>query len=409
MPSAPGSVIVVGAGPAGATLAYLLASRRVPVTLLDRQRDFSREFRGELLLPSGLAALDEMGLAEVFKGVPQKAPWGIEFHANAKRVFQLEIDSAFVGPNRPVAFSQPAFLEAVIAAARAHPGFRVELGTSVGELLYSGDRVVGVKTRSEGSERELRADLVIGADGRTSAVRRRGGFEAIDHGFGLDVVWFKVPLPEFMGSPAPVRVYIGRAHLLIAYQAPDGLLQVAWVITKGSYGDLRRRGVEDWVAEISDHVTPDLAEHLRANRGALSSPFLLSAVSDRVVHWTRPGALVIGDAAHTMSPVGGQGINIALRDALVAANHLVPALLAGADPERIDTATRAIEDERTPELVAIQRLQGIAPKILMRRTWWSAALRAVIPRLLRFGSVRNRAARVIQPLLFGRGEVRLRV
>jgi 2-polyprenyl-6-methoxyphenol hydroxylase-like FAD-dependent oxidoreductase len=403
-----GSVIVVGAGPAGATLGYLLASRGVEVTLLERQRDFSREFRGEILLPSGLAALDEMGLRDLFDDVPHTRPTSIALYANAEPVFEIAFDRTTVGPNPPTAFSQPDFLEAVIAAARKHASFRVELGASVGKLLYDDGRVAGVAARCDGEDLELRADLVIGADGRTSAVRRHGQFEARRHGLDVDIVWFKLPLPEFMSGGAPVRVYVGRAHLLIAYRAANGLLQVAWVITKGSFGELRRRGVEEWIAEIAEHVTPDLAAHLSTHRGALTHPFLLSAVSDRVVHWSLPGALLIGDAAHTMSPVGGQGINIALRDAVVAANHLVPALAKG-DPVGIDTAAQAVERERLPELARIQRMQAIPPRILMGYSWWGSALRAVVPRLLRLAPVRAGAARGIRPILFGLGEVKLEV
>ena len=251
--------------------------------------------------------------------------------------------------------------------------------------------------------------IVVGADGRTSVIRRRCGLEVSDQGLEVNIVWCKVPLPDFLGADVLVRVYVGRAHLLIAYRAPDGLLQVAWVITKGTYGELRRRGIEEWVEDMADHVTPDLSAHLRAHNRELTHPFLLSAVSDRVTRWWVPGALVIGDAAHTMSPIGGQGINIALRDALVAANHLVPVLRETVVPERVDAAMYAVEAERTRELVHIQHLQALPPKVLMGRTWRSAVLRVVIPCLLRFGFVRRPAARVLCSILFGFGEVQLRV
>ena len=409
MSSAGGSVIVVGAGPAGATLAYVLSSRGVPVTLLERQRDFSREFRGEVLLPTGREALEQMGLGDIFKGVPQSAPSAVELYANARPIFRLDIDPDFVGPRPPTAFSQPAFLDAVIGAAGASPNFRVELDTTVRELLRDNGRIVGVRVRGPAGEKELRADLVVGADGRASSVRRRGGFEASKQGLDVDVVWFKVPLPDFLAGDAPLRVYVGRAHLMIAYRAPDGLLQVAWVITKGTFGELRKRGVEQWVEEMARHVTPDLGAHLTTHKGELTHPFLLSASSDRVLRWYRPGALLIGDAAHTMSPVGGQGINIALRDAVVAANHLVPVLRETSDPERIDSAARAVEAERTPELVDIQRLQAIPPKILMGHTWWGATLLVIIPRLLRLRLIRSRAARIARIVLFGLGDVELEV
>ena len=408
--SVPGSVIVVGAGPVGASLAYVLASRGVSVTLLERQHDFAREFRGEVLLPSGLLALHEMGLGDVVTQVPHIAPTAIELYANTRLMFHLPMEPDFVGTHPPTVLSQPAFLEAVIAAASAYPGFQVELGVTVRDLLRADGRVAGVRVRSGTGERELRADFVIGADGRNSIVRRRCELEVRQHGLEVDVVWCKLPLPLFLGVDAPLRVYVGRAHLLIAYRAADELLQVAWVITKGSYGDLRRRGIGEWVDEMARHVTPDLAAHLRAHSRSLTHPFLLSAVSDRVERWSVPGALVIGDAAHTMSPVGGQGINIGLRDAVVTANHLVPVLIRDVHSvERLDAAARAVEAERTPELVYIQKLQTLPPRVLMGHTWWGSALRAVMPRLLRVGFVRRRATPVVRTILFGRGDVRLRV
>ena len=267
----------------------------------------------------------------------------------------------------------------------------------------------GVTVRGQDGERALHADLVVGADGRSSAIRRECGLEIRKHGLDVDVVWCKLPLPSFLSADAPVRVYVGRSHLLIAYRAADDLLQVAWVIIKGTYGELRRRGIEDWVDEMAHHLTPDLGDHVRANRGALTRPFLLTAVSDRVTRWSVPGALVIGDAAHTMSPVGGQGINIALRDAVVTANHLVPVLSHAPLAERVDAATQAVEDERLPEVAYIQRLQAFPPKLLMGHTWWASLFRAVAPRVLRFEIMRQRAVPIARTVLFGYGEVRLRV
>ena len=404
-----GSVLVVGAGPAGASLAYVLASRGVRVTLVERQRDFAREFRGEVLLPSGGEALHQMGLGRVVPSIPHVAPTAIALYANTRPIFHLPVEPAFVGRYPPTAVSQPAFLEAVIRAASAHSCFKVELGATVTGLLRTNGRVSGVTVRDQDGEQELRADVVVGADGRSSVIRRECGLEVRKHGLDVDVVWCKLPLPSFLSADAPVRVYIGRAHLLIAYRAADGLLQVAWVIIKGTYGELRRRGIEDWLEEMAHHVTPDLGDHLRANRDALTHPFLLTAVSDRVTRWSEAGALVIGDAAHTMSPVGGQGINIALRDAVVAANYLVPTLSRDPTAERVDAATQAVEDARLPEVAYIQRLQAFPPRLLMGHTWWAAVFRAIAPRLLRFEIARRQAAPIARTILFGHGEVRLRI
>lgn len=404
------TVIVVGAGPAGASLAYLLASRGIPVTLLERHHDFSREFRGEVLLPSGFEALREMGLHNIVTTIPHVVPTAFELYANGRPVFQVPFNADTFGSSPLTALSQPAFLKAIIERTRTLPHFRVELGVTVNELLRADGHVTGVALRGPSGDQTLHSDLVVGADGRNSIVRRACNLQAHKHGIDFDIVWFKTPLPEYIGDQAPFRAYFGRRHLLIAYPSADGFLQTAWIIHKGTYGELRRRGISEWIEEMAHHVTPDLATHLRAHKGSLTNPFLLSTVSDRVTHWSAPGALVIGDAAHTMSPVGAQGINIALRDVVVAANHLVPVLREPRASQRIAAATEAIEHERTPELALMQRFQSIPPRLVMGHTVWAAAFRTMIPRLLQFEMVRRRAAATALPtFLFGHGDVRLQV
>ena len=201
----------------------------------------------------------------------------------------------------------------------------------------------------------------------------------------MDVVWCKVPLPEYARDEKPFRGYLGHGRLLLAAPVHDGMLQLGWVIRKGAFGEVRERGMESCLREMANHVSPDLAEHLRRNAQNAVHPFLLSTVSDRVTEWSRPGMLVIGDAAHTMSPVGAQGINIALRDAIVASNHLAPVLRAGADPQAIDAAARAVQAERTPEVAVIQRLQARAPGIVFHDVWWTRLLLRAAPLLLRSG------------------------
>ena len=180
------------------------------------------------------------------------------------------------------------------------------------------------------------------------------------------------------------------------------------MIRKGSYGELRERGFDEVVDEMAQHVPHDLSDHLRKHRNQLVHPFLLSTAADHVRHWSVPGALVLGDAAHTMSPVGGQGINIALRDAVVAANLLVPVLRDGGSCDAIDAAAVRIGVERAPEVRFIQALQARPPKVILAQAWWAELLRQV-PKLLRFASVRGVAARLARPMLFGTSEVTLRV
>jgi 2-polyprenyl-6-methoxyphenol hydroxylase-like FAD-dependent oxidoreductase len=225
----------------------------------------------------------------------------------------------------------------------------------------------------------------------------------------MDVVWFRLPRPDFLAEDEHFRFYVGSGHLLLAAPVYGGALQIGWVIAKGSYGDLRARGLPEWIDAMAAHVSSDLAEHLRRHRGDAALPFLLSTVSDRVLTWTRPGVLVLGDAAHTMSPVGAQGINVALRDALEAANELVPVLAAGSEPAALDAACRRVEALRAPEVREIQRLQAFPPRILLSQAWWARLALRLLPPILASDIARARGGTVFRRFAFGVTDVRLRV
>jgi 2-polyprenyl-6-methoxyphenol hydroxylase-like FAD-dependent oxidoreductase len=400
-------VVIVGAGPAGAGLALLLASRGVAVTLVERQRDFAREFRGEVMMPSGLEALSAMGVEVEKTDLPQRRPSELEVYV--ERRLAVRIDAASLGGRTPLVVSQPALLEHLVALCARHPGFRLLRGAAARELLLENGRVAGVRVEgAEGVER-LPARLVVGADGRASVVRRRGGFTVREIGAPMDVLWTKVPWPEAWGENTFARGYVAGGHLLVAARAPDGDLQLGWVILKGEYADIKSRGPADWLRELANHAAGDLAPHLRAHAEDSMRPFLLSAATDRVLGWARPGVLLIGDAAHTMSPVGGQGLNVALRDSVVAANHLVPALRAGADAAALDAAAAAVEPERGPEIDRIQAIAAQPPKLVLARGTVPRLARSLLPWLARFPPARKAAASVGLLFLNGATEVRLTV
>ena len=402
-------VAIVGAGPAGATLGYLLARNGVEVTLLERHRDFRREFRGEVLMPSGLEPYGQMGLWEALDACPHVVLRAARIYLEGRPRLRFEFDPESYGRYAPRWVSQPALLEMLVAEGARHPGFRLERGASVTGLVEENGRTVGLRARMDGKEREIRADLVVGADGRASLVRRKGALTESRDPTPMDIVWSKVPmLPELAEDPA-FRVYFGSGHLLIAAPVYDGTLQMAWIIRKGTYPEVRERGMPACLDEMANHVSPDLAAHLRRHRDDAIETFLLSTVSDRVHGWCRPGLLVIGDAAHTMSPVGAQGINIAIRDAVVAANRLIPVLSKGGDAQAIDAAARATEAERLPEVERVQRIQALPPRIILRDTWWSRAVLATLTRLPGLNLTSGRSAAVFRRFAFGLTEVRVAV
>lgn len=360
------NAIIVGAGPAGATLAYLLVKRGVAVTLLERQTDFSREFRGEVLMPSGIAALHEAGLRQQFDALPHQSLATVEMFRGEQRLFSFSLASLDV---QPMVVPQPAMLEMIVSEAAKFPGFTLERGTTVRDLIEENDRVVGVKADTAAGPRDFRADFTVACDGRASVIRKRAALAQDRIMQGFDVVWGHIPGYFLDGRIA--RGYLGNGHLLIIYPSPEGRMQFGWIIDKGTFGDIRKLGADGWIKEMAPHVSADLRQFLTANRGALTHPFLLDVICERMREWTAPGLLLIGDAAHPMSPVGGQGINVALRDAIVAGNHLGRALAMRSDAATLDFAARNIQAERWPEIVTIQDMQQVGPRILVSKSLMS--------------------------------------
>jgi 2-polyprenyl-6-methoxyphenol hydroxylase-like FAD-dependent oxidoreductase len=399
-------VLVAGAGPAGAALALILASQGISTVLVERQHDFQREFRGEVMMPSGLEVLEQLGID--LGAVPHRRPTQFRGYLNGRRFLDLNVDAGAFGRHPPLTVSQPHLLEHLVECAGREPCFSFVRGGTVRDLVERDGRVRGLRVSTDEGEREFKARLVVGADGRASVVRRRGAFTVRERGAPMDIVWYKMPWPPAW-SESQLRGYLGGGHLLIALPAPDGLLQVAWVILKGTYGDLRARGVEEWAQAMASHVDSEFAEYLLANVSQISRPFLLDSETDRVEGWARPGVLLIGDAAHTMSPVGGQGLNLALRDAVVAANHLVPVLSKGGTDAELDAAAERVEAERLPEIERIQTLAAFPPRVVMGRRFYHRWLRHVIVAVLATEFGRGRAAPVADVFLNGVTEVALRV
>ena len=314
---------VVGAGPGGAILALLLARQGIPVTLLEAHDDFDRDFRGDTIHPSVLHLMDELGLAERLLRLRHSklhtatisTPDGLITLADFRRV-----DNKF-----PYIMMVPQahFLEFITNEAKQYPSFRLLMGASVQELIEEDGVVRGVRYRADDGWHEVRANLTVGADGRSSRVRKLADFEPIKTSPPMDILWFRIP--RLAEDPEGVLGYLGRGHGLVLL---DRLTewQVGFIIIKGSYSQIRAAGLEALRKEIATLMTafPYRIEHLQDWKQIS----VLSVESSRVPTWYKPGMLLIGDAAHVMSPVGGVGINYAIQDAVVAANVLTGPLKA---------------------------------------------------------------------------------
>ncbi len=374
------SVIIIGAGPAGAALAYLLARRGIPVTLLEKHRDFARAFRGEGLQASGIDALVQMGFGEKLRGLPQARVNFIELHRGGR--LRARLDTSQLGFTAQFV-SQPALLEMLTNESRRAPGFRLKMGVNVRELLHENGRVVGVRADSDDGTQIDRADLVIGTDGRHSITRKEGGFTELKIGQNFDVVWLKVPFPDFWPDRSTVRLELGPGYISGGIPSSDGQLQTGFTIPKGRFPELRSQGAEAWTEEIVRRLAPDLAHHLREHIETMSKTVLLDVIVGRLTSWTKPGLLLLGDAAHPMSPIGGQGLNVALRDALVAANHLCPVLAQGESAAAIDAAADRVASERMPEIIALQEHQDKQARLFLEPRFLSHLAIKMLPLLIR--------------------------
>ena len=399
-------MLIVGAGPAGAATALLLARHGIAVTLVEREPDFARVFRGEGLMPTGLDALDQMGLGARLDALPWRHVESWEIYLERRPIMSIAEPTAALGRRALRVVPQPQLLQHIVAEAQDFPHFTFRAGATVRDVIRDGEHVRGVRISTPAGETELHADLTIACDGRASVVRRRAELPLDLLPESYDVVWFKLPLPASLAGRSPVLIFASGPEVALGYVSWDERLQMAWMVSKGAWRELRQH---DWLARCARLLPEPLADHVLAHRAAVDGPVPLDVIVGRCPRWTRPGLLLLGDAAHPMSPVRAQGINMALRDAIVAANHLVPALRDGED---VQAAVEGVQREREPEIRRIQRMQLTevrGQRWARERPWLMKPLLAIAPLLTRRRFVQRAWLRQQHPLRFGVTDVRLRV
>jgi 2-polyprenyl-6-methoxyphenol hydroxylase-like FAD-dependent oxidoreductase len=397
--------VIAGAGPGGSMLALLLARRGVPVTLLEMHRDFDREFRGDTVHPSTLEILDQLGLAEKVHEIPHSKVYGPSF-VTSKGLFQ-PFDLRRLKTKFPyiLMIPQAKLLELLTGEAARYPQFRLKMGANVYDLIRENGAVRGVRYQTSETRAEVRALLTVGADGRHSRVRHLAGFEPVKTSPPMDVIWFKLPkLGADMDAGSGLMGNIRAGRILVVLDRFD-YWQVGFVFPKGQYQQVKAAGMEAMRHAIVE-LEPRFAEHVETLRD-WQQLTLLSVESSRCPRWHQPGLLLIGDAAHVMSPIGGVGINYAVQDAVVAANLLSKPLLEHSLEER-----RLAEVQRRREFPTkfIQGFQAMMQKRILAPALapTQTTLQLQVPAIFRW-LARTPILRDLPPRLIGFGVQRVRV
>src|SRR2546430_10759057 len=310
---------IAGGGPAGMMLGFLLARAGVDVTVLEKHADFFRDFRGDTVHPSTLEILYELGLIEAFLKVPHSKVRKLTGQIGDTTLTLADFSHLPTDCKFLVFMPQWDFLNFLAEKARADDSFKLEMETEATGLIFDGDRVTGVRVKSPRGERELRANLVVAADGRDSHLREAADLKPIDFGSPMDALWMR--LSKKPGDPEQLFGRIDYGRVFVMLDRGD-YWQCALVIPKGAFAETQQRGIDAFRAAILE-MNPFLKDRVAELRD-WNDIKLLTVQVNRLREWCRPGLLCIGDAAHAMSPIGGVGINLAIQDAVATANILIP-------------------------------------------------------------------------------------
>jgi 2-polyprenyl-6-methoxyphenol hydroxylase-like FAD-dependent oxidoreductase len=338
---------VVGGGPTGMVLALLLARQGIHVMLLEAHKTFERDFRGDLIQPGAMEIMDELGISDrLLEQVPHSKTGKMEFSLGGQTVTFADFSRLKTRHPYITIISQVKLIEFLTAEAKRYPNFQLLIGASVQQLIEEDGIIRGVRYRGQGGWHEVRSQLTVGADGRFSQIRKLAGMELKKTAAPMDLLWFR--LPRHPEESEGLRVRYGSKRVLVTYNTSDQNWQIACVIPKGSHRQIQTAGIEALRQSIVEVVPEfgDRVEHLKDWK----QTSLLSVQMGRLSQWYRPGLLLLGDAAHVMSPLGGVGITYAIQDAVAAANILSEPLKRG--------------NLRLNHLAAVQRQRELAIKVI---------------------------------------------
>jgi 2-polyprenyl-6-methoxyphenol hydroxylase-like FAD-dependent oxidoreductase len=315
---------VVGGGPAGMMLGFLLARAGVSVAVLEKHADFLRDFRGDTVHPSTLELIHELGLSDEFLALPHRKVERFGVDIGGKHVQIVDLTHLPTHCKYIALMPQWDFLSFLAKQGSGYETFDLHMQAEATDLVEEEGRIVGVRAKTPQGELSVKADLVVACDGRHSTLRQKAGMKSDDFGAPMDALWFRVSRKQ--SDPAETFGRIDAGAMLVMLDRGE-YWQCAYVIPKGGFERVKSEGIETFRSRVRA-LSPFLTDRMTELR-SFDDVKLLTVVVDLLRQWWRPGLLLIGDAAHAMSPVGGVGINIAVQDAVAAANRLAAPLRTG--------------------------------------------------------------------------------
>jgi 2-polyprenyl-6-methoxyphenol hydroxylase-like FAD-dependent oxidoreductase len=350
---------IAGGGPAGMMLGFLLARAGVDVVVLEKHADFFRDFRGDTVHPSTLELMHEVGLLDEFLKLPHQRVETLTAQIGDEHLQMIDFRHLPTRCKYIALMPQWDFLNFLAEHGKRYKTFNLQMKTEATELIEEGGRIVGLRANAPDGILTIRADLVVGCDGRRSTVREKAGLKSDDYGAPMDVLWFR--MSHKGADSADTFGHIEAGKMMIMLDRGD-YWQCAYLIPKGGIDRIRAEGLDAFRKRVLE-MSPFLSDRI----GELKSwddIKLLSVTVDRLQKWWRPGLICIGDAAHAMSPIGGVGINMAVQDAVAAANQLAVPLRAG---KVADDDLQAIQERRTLPVRFTQWLQLTIQKRVISR------------------------------------------
>jgi len=340
---------IAGGGPAGMMLGFLLARAGVRVVVLEKHADFFRDFRGDTVHPSTLEFMYELGLLDDFLKLPHQKVETVTAEIGASRIQMADFRHLPTHCKFMALMPQWDFLNFLASRGKRYETLDLRMQAEATDLIEENGRVVGLIARTPGGTLTIRADLTVGCDGRHSTVREKAGFRSDDYGAPMDVLWFRVSRKASDSTDTFGHIEAGR--LMVMLDRGD-YWQCAYIIPKGGIEKVKADGLEAFRARVVE-MSPFLADRV-AELKSWDDVKLLTVTVDRLRKWWRPGLLCIGDAAHAMSPIGGVGVNMAVQDAVAAANRLASPLREG---KVTDEDLAAVQERRTLPVKFTQWMQ----------------------------------------------------